>query len=223
MDFVRFYGSVFREAFRHSLNLTQAVLFVLLFLAGLIVYRYPAAKTTVEALELNGWHVTGSVFGSIVAIRIVLAPYWLWKASQARIVNAPQETIDYGLRLEGFQSLIDKKNKAVQVGFILRNTSDAPIKYEVEDILVTLNGVGNDKPAFDNMGSVASRHTTTTFYYAWIFKAPIKPGTPGVASITFKYGIAGKQFTRRARYVCNIVIEKTMTRYQILEESEETI
>lgn len=201
MGFIKFYWMVFREAFRHSLDLTQAVLFVVLGFAGLIVSRNSGAKMIVEALDLGGWKIAALVFGSIVAIRLILSPYWLYKAAQARIVSAPGEAIDYGFRLEAFRSLIDKK-KAIQVGLVLQNSLDVPIKYEVEDILVTINGMGSDNPTFDNMGGTVSKRTSSIFDYAWIFKVPVVPGMLGVASITYKYGVAGKPFARRAKYVC---------------------
>jgi hypothetical protein len=76
------------------------------------------------------------------------------------------------------------------------------------------------------MGGVVGGLASETFHYDWIrlkTKTWIKPGTKGTAAITYKYGIAGQSFVRRARYVSNIVIEKTLVRSLHIEDTEEAI
>jgi hypothetical protein len=117
---IRFSGLVLREAFRHSFNITQTIIFVALAVAGLIVARNPASEPMIEALDVGGWKMVAMVFGTIIAIRLVLAPYWLWKSAVGRITEQPQNSIDWGLRLEHVNYLVDKKKKAIQACFVLR-------------------------------------------------------------------------------------------------------
>ena len=89
MEFLRFYGRVFREAFRHSLDIAQSVIFVLLVVTGLVVARNPGLKPMIDALDLSGAWVAIIVMGSIISIRLILAPYWLWKAADAGTRGVP--------------------------------------------------------------------------------------------------------------------------------------
>jgi len=225
MGFIRFYWMVFREAFRHSLDITQAVLFVVIGFSGLVVSRNPGAKMIVDGLDLGGWKIAALVFGSIVAIRLMLAPYWVWKTAQARIVSEPEKTLDWGFRSEGFHFLVDKKKKAVQTGFILKSTLDVPVRYEVEDILVTIDSKEVESPHFDSMGAVVSKGGQATFYYPWIFGVPVtKGGAEGFASITFKYGMTDKPFARRAKYVFKLFSPGVSgSKFHKLEEAETNI
>jgi hypothetical protein len=226
MGFLRFYGRVFREAFRHSLDIAQAAAFLLFILAGLVVYAVPAVKMTVEALQLNGWQIGFGLLASIFVMRLVLAPYWLWRAAQDRIVSTPQNNIDYQLRVVSFGNRNDRKKKLIQIVFNLRNALPVPLKYEVEKVDATVAGDRNDKPVFQNMGAVVPAQSISTFDYSPIAltgKSWIKPGTEGTASITYKYGIAGRSFVRRATFTAKIIIEKRSIRHLVIEDSEENV
>jgi hypothetical protein len=222
--FFRFYWLVFREAFRHSLDIAQSVIFFVVILSGLVAARNPSLKPMIDRFDLGGWQIAVIVLGAIVLIRLVFAPYWLWRAVNARIAVNPEKAIDWGLRSVGFHFAVDKKKKALQVQFILENGLDVPLRYEVEDILVTIEDKGVDSPTFDNMGGVVSRMNRTTFAYPWIFGVPMKGGSQGTASITFKYGIAGSSFVRTARYVHKLYSPgQSGARSHPLEESENDI
>jgi len=224
MQFFKFYGLVFREAFRHSLDIAQAVIFVLLAFSGFIAARNPTLKPMIDGLDLGGWQIAAIVFGSIVAIRLILAPYWLWRSANARIANAPANTIDYQLRVVSFGNRNNKPKRLIQVVFNLRNSLGIPLVYEVEDIDVTINGLGNDNPTFQNMGGVVPAFSINTFDYAPIqLEKWIKRGTEGAAGITYKYGIAGSPFSRRARFVAKLIIEKNNIRHLTIEDTETAI
>jgi hypothetical protein len=223
---IRFYGFVLREAFRHSLDITQTIIFLALAVAGLIVARNPASKSMIEALDVGGWKMVAMVFGTILAIRLVLAPYWLWKSAIGRITEQPQNSIDWGLRLEHVNYLVDKKKKAIQVCFVLRSSINAPLRYEVEDVLVTIADKGVNSPIFDSMGAVISKEGTVVFYYPWILDALPKKGVghEGFASITYKYGKATDHFVRRAKYVVKLINPGLPgAKFHTLEEAESNI
>jgi hypothetical protein len=228
MQFFRFYGLVLREACRHSTDLAQTIIFILLLLAGAIVYGNPEIKPMIEAYDLAGWKVAAAVFGGIILIRLILAPYWLWKAAQARSVEAPERSIDYKLTITGFTNRNDKRKKAIQIIFILLNGSYFhSIRYEVDEVFVEVDGNAIDgKIVWNNKGETIPPTTRYNFEYPWIFlksKNWIKPGTLGHASITFKYGAAGQPFTRRVKFSTTFVIEKNGIRHNPTESSEEAI
>ena len=79
MLLLKFYYLAFREAFRHSLDITQAIIFVALAVGGLIAARNRTVKPIIDSLDLGGYQIAAIAFGSIIAIRLVLAPYWLWR------------------------------------------------------------------------------------------------------------------------------------------------
>jgi hypothetical protein len=162
---------VLRETFRHSLDIAQAVIFVALALGGFIAARNPASKPMIDALDLGGWQIAAIVFGSILAIRLLLAPYWLWKAAVSHTASAPERSIDHKLRVQEISDRRDKKKNAIQVIFRLKNSSYfLSTRYEVEDIHVAISGITNDNPTFTNMGAIvspnsATQHSTTHGYF----------------------------------------------------------
>lgn len=85
MGFFRFYIRVFSESFRHSLSIAQTVIFVLVICSGLIIYLYSPARSIIEVANLNGWKIAICVIALIVFLRLIFAPYWLFKAEAAQL------------------------------------------------------------------------------------------------------------------------------------------
>ncbi|MBL0931374.1 MAG: hypothetical protein IBJ15_14810 [Alphaproteobacteria bacterium] len=221
MEFFKFYILVLREALRHSLDLTQTILFIALFFTGLVTYGNPNVKTLLEPIDLNDWKFIALLFSTVVAIRLVLAPYWLWKSERTRILTEPTTAIDYHFRVHSMTNLINIEKKIVQVGFVLHNSFHVPVRYEVDEMNVTVNCVGNDKPEFKNMGGIVAPHTSTTFYYDHVhLDAWISPGAPGTADITYRYGVAGRSLARRAKFVCEMTFESDRLDYKTIEDTE---
>jgi hypothetical protein len=227
MDFIRFYGKVLQEAFRHSLDIAQGAIFLVIILAGSIAAGNPGARMTLESLDLGGWKTAALVFGSIIGARLILAPYWLWKAAQARNVTSSERSVDYKLRVHSFSNRVDRKQNALQIIFMLNNASFFhAIQYEVEDVYVEIEGSTAENPTFANKGEIVSANSQYKFDFPWIFltaKKKIAPGIQGHASITYKYGIAGQQFTRRARFAAAFVIERNHIRHNSTDDTEENI
>src|SRR5438067_5449600 len=92
MGFLRYYGTVARVAFTHSLSTAQAVIFVLAILVGGVAYFVPKTQAilTPWITALNGWQVATGVLGTIVFIRLVLAPYWIFRQQDHRIADLAQ-------------------------------------------------------------------------------------------------------------------------------------
>lgn len=222
MQFCRFYALVFREAFRHSLDLTQTIVFIIIFFAGLIAYGNPGAKVQLEALDLNGWQVAAIVFGCIIALRLIMAPYWVYKTLQGRVVAQPSGAVDYQLRVRDLRYTYNRAKKAIQLGLWLGNSFAAPIRFEMEEMDVRIEGQGNDNPGFKNKTAIAPALSPAYFDYDWIILDKwIKPGSKGTIGITYKYGIAGQSLARKARYVAEVVFEKN-NRARLLPPLEDT-
>jgi len=83
MGLLRFCVLVVRTAFSHSLTLAQDFLFCCVLLVGAAIWLAPRFNMSVDlapwASALNGWTVGAVTFGSIVALRLICAPYWVWQ------------------------------------------------------------------------------------------------------------------------------------------------
>ena len=75
---------VIRTAWRHSFHAAHSVILALIILAGTVTYFVPQFEVMVD---LHGWQVATFVLGSIIAVRILLAPYWIWKSDQHRLAT----------------------------------------------------------------------------------------------------------------------------------------
>ena len=100
MEFFRYYGNVLRVAFTHSLDIAQAVIFLLVIIVGGITYFFPRLSLTLDAADwataLAGWQVATGVLSMIVLIRLVLAPYWIYKELYRQIRPVRREK-KYGM------------------------------------------------------------------------------------------------------------------------------
>jgi hypothetical protein len=70
---------VLRVAWRHSFHSAHTILLGLIIGVGLLTYFVPQINVM---FDLHGWQVALFVLGSIVGVRLVLAPYWLWRDQQ---------------------------------------------------------------------------------------------------------------------------------------------
>jgi hypothetical protein len=228
MDFIRFYARVVREAFRHSVDFAQAVIFIVLLLAGLVAAGNPGAKMMLESFELGSWKTAALVLGGIIGIRLVMAPYWLWKAADSRSITAPERSVDYKLTVSEITFRHDKKKMAIQILFVLNNASYFhAISYEVEEVYAEIDGkTVEGEITWINMGQIIPPTTKYNFDYPWIVlksRKWLQPGATGHVSIVFKYGAAGQSFTRRKRFAALITMEKNYIRMNPTEDVEEAI
>lgn len=88
MGFFVYCRRVIEVAFKHSLDWTQWWLFLAILLIGAL----QAVTNNNEALPserlmkaLVSWQGAAVVFGSIVAMRLILAPYWIWRDDQGKL------------------------------------------------------------------------------------------------------------------------------------------
>jgi hypothetical protein len=82
---------VLKTACRHSLHATHGVILVLIILAGIVTSTVPQVEVLVD---LHSWQVAVVVLALIIAVRLFLAPYWIWKDDQSRLAILHNQVTD---------------------------------------------------------------------------------------------------------------------------------
>ena len=82
---------VLKTACRHSLGTTHSIILVLLIVAGIVTSTVPQVELLVD---LHGWQVAFAVLALIIAVRLFLAPYWIWKDDQGRLAVLNSQAAD---------------------------------------------------------------------------------------------------------------------------------
>ena len=94
MGVARYYGLLFRMALRHSLSSAQDFIFLALIALGLAAWLFGRLGMTFDAATwmqtVTTWQIATMVLGAIVVIRLLLAPYWIWKEQQITLIAAHQ-------------------------------------------------------------------------------------------------------------------------------------
>ena len=86
LDHLRYYWLVVRTAFSHSLSVAQLVVFLSIVAIGTAIWLAPNLSMSVDlpgwVRSLNTWAISALTLGTIFAIRLVLAPCWIWGDQQ---------------------------------------------------------------------------------------------------------------------------------------------
>jgi hypothetical protein len=90
---------VLKTAWRHSFHAAHSLLLALIIGVGLVTWLAPQVEVMVD---LHGWQVATVVLSSIIAVRLLLAPYWIWKEDGANIAKQKNE-------MEQLKSQIDSE------------------------------------------------------------------------------------------------------------------
>jgi hypothetical protein len=72
---------------------------------GLITYFVPQVR---EKVELPEWELASFVLSSIVALRLLLAPYWIWKEDGDRILAEKKRADELLRRLDNKEVLVSQ-------------------------------------------------------------------------------------------------------------------
>jgi hypothetical protein len=91
MDIIYYCRLVIWTAFRHSASMAQAILFFILVIIGAAIWLLPIFGMTVNSSALLSIFAVPQfyaiLFGSIVIVRLICAPYWVWKAERIKIIE----------------------------------------------------------------------------------------------------------------------------------------
>lgn len=81
MNILNYYGRVIRIAGSKSLGMSKNILFIGFLVGGLVLAGLTEfgliGDTAGWMAQITGWRIAISVVASVVAIRLILAPYWL--------------------------------------------------------------------------------------------------------------------------------------------------
>jgi hypothetical protein len=94
---ITFYLNVVGAAVTASLDITQAVIFVLAITIGLVGRFVPSLR---GAVDLSSWQVGLCVLAVIVGTRLIAAPYWIWDAERQELVAAGKEISSLSAKLD---------------------------------------------------------------------------------------------------------------------------
>jgi hypothetical protein len=86
MDAIHFYWLVAKAAYRHSLDLAQAFIFLALAAIGtaILFASFLGIEVNAQGLValLGDPRFYAVLFGSVIITRLMCAPYWVWKAER---------------------------------------------------------------------------------------------------------------------------------------------
>jgi len=119
-----YYRDVVRLAFSHSIERAHALIFLAILAAGIAAYLVPGLH-----LNMEGPEITAVALGTIVALRLVMAPYWLHQEQEKRIPKIRPEWQRSNTRVPIARSYIAAESKWC-LGF-----DDWPVSGEAREVL----------------------------------------------------------------------------------------
>jgi hypothetical protein len=146
---LRYYLLVLKTAFVHLIDYAQAIIFVVLIIAGVAASCVPSLKMQIE---WTGWQVAALILGSVIALRLVLAPFWIWQEQHAsgdvlqqRLTaigskrDLAYDHVTFGIFATGKKPTVTDMN--VTIFFTNRGTDT--LKWRMTKASMTVNGVTN--------------------------------------------------------------------------------
>jgi hypothetical protein len=123
---VRYYWQVLRVAFSHSLSAAQRAAQSCIFFAVVAAGVFPAfiaprIGMTIDpgwsqwTAELTGWKVAAAVLGTIVLIRLICAPYWLYAEMRSQRDDA-QSRLDEARAKTGIKANTKSRAPSISIG-----------------------------------------------------------------------------------------------------------
>jgi hypothetical protein len=95
MDVIHYWRLVLWTAFQHSVSLAQAVIFLIFVTIGGVVWLLPIFGMTANLSALlniiTAPQFYATLFGSVVIMRLICAPYWVWKDEKDTRIKAEKQ------------------------------------------------------------------------------------------------------------------------------------
>ena len=143
-NWLTYIGLVVWTACSHSLLAAHSVILVLIVTAGLLAIFVPQVEVMID---LHSGQVAVIVAALIIAVRVVLAPYWIWKADGNRIAEL-KASLPSGRRLTPNQRRIltaafeRAKSDIPRVIFTFFNDPEHEAYGYMRDFMATVERVG---------------------------------------------------------------------------------
>jgi hypothetical protein len=110
--------------------------------------------------------------------------------------------IEYGLAVTGvilFADKLGKRKRNIQLGVGLRNTTQYALRYDVDHMFVSINGVAHNEPIFSNTGLVLRPGESDVFRYAAFKNLDLPPESNVMISANISYGPPNSPFIRHLK------------------------
>lgn len=145
----------------------------------------------------------------IVALLLLMS---LLRASSGAKITADQ--IEYGLAVTGpvlFSDKLGKRKRNIQLGVGLKNVTPHLLRYDVDHMFVSVNGVAMDEPIYDNTGLVLRPGESDVFRYATFKELQLPPESTVIVSTNISYGPPMGGFIRHLKreYACVLRVTAT--------------
>ena len=121
MEFLEYCWRAIVLAFSHSISISQAIIFVLIIIFGFAGLRLPP--------DISGWQIAAGIFGAVILVRLLLAPYWIWQEEHVARLKAEQSlpaTKDRSKIISGLKAFYSR-GATIQRNLLRDNVSDDKI------------------------------------------------------------------------------------------------
>src|SRR5437016_3325577 len=142
MGLLRYWGLVVKVAFTHALTPAQDFIFLMLVIAGGFAIWAPQIRMPVD---VSSGEVALVVLGSILVIRLFLAPYWIYQEQQTTLVGLNKRLTskitkrqvreELGKFLEEGKKILVKVHYGSELPFAECETWDNTVKIWLEENL----------------------------------------------------------------------------------------
>ena len=146
-----YYLRVLRLAISHALDITQAAIFLLAIVLGAAALFLPAVKNNIDSFNVSGPFVGAVVLIFIIAIRLLLAPYWIHQEeiaeqSKARKLlsdiseDRPFAYVNLHCDAGGRDFHTTPTWFLTRINLIFENLSDRLLTYKVLNVTIEFSG-----------------------------------------------------------------------------------
>ena len=213
--------------FVRSLFLSAAILILCALLWKQIAEKLPHLAESMDAITKApiSWFVLLLVsIGLVFLLDFGARMGWL-KSERSNGVtgivgNNGHSSINHKLCLEGLQVDYTPNKKFVRVAFILRNSADITLKYEVQNVSIIVQGTTAQNPTFSSMGGFAQNGANTKFFYPLLPIVMKKGAAIGIAEIDYIYGPGDGKYLRVRHYQLQIMFGSKNFSYTLSKETE---
>jgi hypothetical protein len=116
----QYYRRLLGGAWRHSPDITQAILFFAFIIFGFIAWLIPAVAPMMP--DVSGWQAATGVLVAIIIARLLLAPYWLYKEQAAELAASKAAALKLQEELQASDFVAEERGR-----------KNAKIAVELED------------------------------------------------------------------------------------------
>ena len=172
-----------------------------------VVFNWQVIVSAVAGFGAGGWAWAtqwGYLPIALTGLGVFVAVLWAWNGivwfRRQKTPAKARVAFDYrySLALDGVHIAYDpdKEEATLQLGLILHNAAEWPMKYHVKDISVILGDRTIGEPEFINRGGIVSRMSKTIFLFPSFIKDVVRPNMNGTIKYTIEYGHPDFEFVR---------------------------